>query len=399
MPRFSYVAKDINGVTHKGIMEVPDEATLRTRLKHDSLFATSIKPIREFNINIPFLTRITSQEIAEFAEQFAIMIEAGLSLAQCLVTLIEGCKNQKLRKIIDQIRQDVESGFTLADAIEQHPLVFTKLFVSLVKAGEVSGNLPKSLRQIADNLDKDQEIRQKIKSAMAYPQLVGIACFAVIIFILVYIIPRFAKIYDSLNITLPAVTLMFVAISRFILHYWWSIPIVIGILLFTYYMLKRSDSALLDRMKLGMPVFGELYRKTAISRFVYVLSSLQGSGVPIIQSLEVAQDVMNNKIIGRVIDSAKISVTAGGRIKDALSASKMFPIIVMQMISVGEETGGLSLSLEKSAKYLDREVDLVIKRLITRVEPGLTMIIGVVVALIAAAIYMPIFDVVKIVNK
>jgi len=399
MPRFSYVAKDINGIIHRGVMEVPDKTTLRTRLKRDSLFAVSIKQMREREVSIPFFSRITSREIAEFAEQFAIMIEAGLSISQCLNALIEQCKNPKLRDVINTIRQDIENGASVGTALEKHPNVFSKLFISLVKAGEVSGTLPKSLRQIADNLDKEQETKQKIRSAMAYPKLVAVACFIVIIFILVYIIPRFARIYDSLKIELPTVTVMFVKASRFLLSYWWSIPLVVGLFILMYYMIKRSDSALIDRIKLGMPVFGDLYKKTAISRFVYVFSSLQASGVPIIQSLEVAQDVANNKIISRIIDTARLSVTAGGRIREALSASKMFPVIVMQMISVGEETGSLSLALEKSAKYLDREVDAVVKRLITRVEPALTVIIGLVVAMIAAAIYMPIFDVVKIVNK
>lgn len=399
MPRFNYVAKDINGVIHRGVMEVPDKTTLRTRLKRDSLFPVSIKQIRERQISIPFFSRITGQEIAEFAEQFAIMIEAGLSISQCLNALIEQCKNPKLRTVIEAIRQDIENGASIGSALEKHPSVFSKLFVNLVKAGEVSGTLPKSLRQIADNLDKEQETKQKIRSAMAYPKLVAVAAFIVIVFILTYIIPRFAKIYDSLKIELPTVTIMFVRTSGFILNYWWALLIFIGLIVFAYYMVKRSNSALIDRIKLGMPVFGDLYRKTAISRFVYVFSSLQASGVPIIQALDVAQDVMNNKIIERIIDSARLSVTAGGRIRDALSASKMFPVIVMQMISVGEETGSLALALEKSAKYLDREVDAVVKRLITRVEPALTVLIGFVVAMIAAAIYMPIFDVVKIVQK
>jgi type IV pilus assembly protein PilC len=400
MARYSYVAKDIDGVIHKGVMDVPDESVLRARLKRDDLFATSIKPLRESSLfKIGLFETITSKEIAEFAEQFAIMIEAGLSMIQCLETLLGQVKNQKFLKVIAEVKNDVENGIPLSNALGKHPKVFSNLFVSLIKAGEVGGTLPTTFRQISDYLDKEQDNKQKVKSAMAYPKLVGAVCFAVLIFMLTYIIPRFAAIYDGLGITLPMITLTLVAISRFILKYWWSMIIFVGILIFVYYRLKGSKSGIIDRIKLGMPVFGVLYKKSAISRFVYVLSSLHGGGVPILQSLEVARDVMDNKVIEQVIDTARVSVNAGGRIRDAIAVSKLFPIIVIQMISVGEETGGLALSLEKSAIYLNREVDAVVKRIITRVEPGLTIVIGVIVAIIAAAIYMPVFDVVKIVQK
>jgi type IV pilus assembly protein PilC len=308
-------------------------------------------------------------------------------------------KNQKFLKVIAEVKNDVENGIPLSNALGKQHKVFSNLFVSLIKAGEVGGTLPTTFRQIANYLDKEQENKQKVKSAMAYPKLVGVICFAVLIFMLTYIIPRFAAIYDGLGITLPMITLTLVAISKFILKYWWSMIIFVGILIFVYYRLKGSESGIIDRIKLGMPVFGNLYKKSAISRFVYVLSSLHGGGVPILQSLEVARDVMGNKVIEQVIDTARVSVNAGGRIRDAIAVSKLFPIIVIQMISVGEETGGLALSLEKSSIYLNREVDAVVKRIITRVEPGLTIVIGVVVAIIAAAIYMPVFDVVKIVQK
>lgn len=400
MPRYSYVAKDMDGIVHKGTLEVPDKSTLRMRLKRDALFLISIKTVRALGSSeFQFFNTIKSKEIAEFAEQFAIMTEAGLSLIMCLETLIANSKNQKLKRIIEEIKLDVENGSTLANALSKHPKVFSKLFVSIVKAGEVGGTLPKSLRQIANNLDKEEDARQKIKSALAYPKLVGAACFLVIIFILTYIIPRFAQIYDSLKIELPYITIMLVDVSRLIFRYWWVILIFILMTVFGYYMFKRSGSTAIDKFKLSMPVFGDLFRKSIISRFVYVLSSLHGSGVPILQALEVAQEVINNKIISHIIDVARLNVNAGGKIKDAISVSKLFPVIVVQMISVGEETGELSPALEKSAIYLEREVDAVIKRLITKVEPGLTIIIGIIVALIAAAVYLPIFDVVKVVQK
>jgi type IV pilus assembly protein PilC len=396
MSRYSYVARDMNGAVVNGVMEADDERDVRSRLRQRSFYATSISTMREAR-QFRFRSKISKDEIAVFAEQLAVMIDAGLPLVRCLATLAQQNKSEGLKKIIDHTRQDVENGISLADSLAKHPKVFPNLFISLVRAGEVGGVLDKVLRQLANYLDKEQQTKQTVKSALVYPKIVTILCILTAAFMVSFVVPRFAMLYDRLEITLPLPTRVLIGISDFVLKYWWSMLLGIVGVIIAYKRFSKSSVGweILDRIKLHMPVFGDLNRKAAASRFVRVLGALDISGVPILQSLEVAQPIVDNLVLSRIIGKVSDNVRAGGDLGTPLSTNKIFPPMVVQMIAMGEEAGKLGEALEKCADYLERELNAVVKRLIARLEPALTVAVATMVGLFALAIYLPLFDIIK----
>jgi len=397
MPKYNYVARDMNGTVVNGLMEAGDKRDVRSRLRRQDFYATSIAVIREARPS-RFRKKIKREEIAVLAEQLAVMIDAGIPLVRCLATLAQQNKSESLRQIIDEIRQDVENGISLADSLAKHPKVFPTLFVSLVRAGEVGGVLDGVLRQLADYLDKEQQTKQMVKSALIYPRIVAVLCVLTAIFMVSFVVPRFAMLYERLGIILPLPTIILIEISNFVVKFWWAMLVgVVGVILaYMRFRSSRFGRGMLDRVKLHLPIFGDLNRKTAVSRFVRVLGALDTSGVPIMQSLEVAEPIVDNTVISRIIGGMRANVSSGGDLATPLSVSRIFPPMVIQMISMGEEAGKLGEALEKSADYLERQLNTIVKRLIARLEPILTIVVAAVVGLFALAIYLPLFDIIKV---
>ncbi len=390
----------MDGALVNGMMDATDERDVRDRLRQRGFYATSIKAAKEWQ-RVKYRGRIKREEISMFAEQLAVMIDAGLHLVKCLAILAEQSKNERLRQVIDEVRRHVENGSSLADALSRHPKVFSQVFISLVKTGELGGVLDKVLRQLADYLDKEYQTKQKVKSALVYPKIVVVVCFAVAVFMLSFVVPRFSAAYDRLGLQLPLPTIILIKTSEFILSFWWAIPVVIIAMSLAYKRFSASSVGreVLDRFKLHIPMFGDLNRKASVSKFVRVLGALDTSGVPIMQSLEMAGQIVENTVMRRVIDSVSANVKAGGNLEEPISASKMFPLMVVQMLATGEQTGKLGESLEKSADYLERELDTTVKRLIARIEPTLTILMAAMVGLFALAIYLPMFDIVKLISR
>ena len=394
MARYSYVAKDMTGEIYKGIIQAADKNEVRRRLKQRDFYATSVKAMREWR-SLRILKRVTRSEVAVFAEQLAVMVEAGLSLPKCIDTVLQQTQNQELVRIMGEVKQDLENGVRFSDALGKFPKVFPDIMVSMVVAGETSGTMAKSLRQIADYLDNEQVTRQKVKSALTYPKIVAFVSALAILVILIFIVPRFAEIYTSLGVELPLSTRILIGLGDFMVSFWWTLVLGVAVIYFTY---KRLDATtagreFLDKIKLYLPVFGALNRKVLVSRFMTVFSTLTSSGVTVVPSLQVTERVLNNTVMDRVIDGIRTSVSSGGGIRGPIEASDLFPAMVVQMVGVGEETGKLGDLLEKGAEYLDREVEATVKSLIARVEPTLTIIVAGIVALIALSIYMPLFSV------
>ena len=396
MSRYDYVARDLNGAIINGIMEADDDRDVRSRLKQRGFYATSITDVREQR-SLNQRRKIRSEEIAVLAEQLAVMIDSGLPLPRCLTALARQNKSERLRQIIDELRQDIENGAAFADSLAKHPKVFSDLFVGLVRSGEVGGVLGKVLHQLSNYLDKEQQTKQAVKAAFVYPKIAITLCIATAIFVSSFVIPRFAAVYDQLGLNLPIPTLILIATSNLILNFWWAMLIGAGALVFAYrkFSVSRVGREILDRVKLRLPVFGDLNRKAIVARFVRVFGALNLSGVPIMQSLEVVDQAVNNVVIQNIIDDMSANIRAGGRIGQSLANNAIFPPMVVQMIEMGEETGRLGESLEISAGYLERELDTTIKRLIAKLEPALTIAVAAVVGLIAMGIYLPIFDIVK----
>jgi type IV pilus assembly protein PilC len=396
MSKYRYVAKDMNGAVVNGVMEANDERDVRSHLRQRDFYATSITAVHEMRSS-RFRKKIRRDEIAVFAEQLAVMIDAGLPLVRCLATLARQNKSEQLRQIIDATRQDVENGVSLGDSLSKHPKVFSNLFVSLVRAGEVGGVLDKVLRQLSNYLDKEQQTRQTVKSALVYPKIVTVLCVLTAIFMVSFVVPRFATLYDKLRIELPLPTRLLIGLSDLVQEYWWIVLMgITGIILaYKKFSVSNVGREILDRVKLHVPVFGDLNRKAAVARFVRVLGALDTSGVPILQSLEVSEPIVDNVVVSRIIGEVYANVSAGGNLESPLSANKIFPDMVVQMIAMGEEAGKLGEALEKSAEYLERELDATVKRLIARLEPTLTILVAVMVGLFALAIYLPLFDLIS----
>jgi len=397
MAKFSYVARDINGALYRGVLEAIDKKEVRISLRQKGFYPTAIRSVREWKKFVLF-SNITGDEVAVFAEQLSIMVDAGLTLVKCLQTLADQTKNLKFKDIINSIRQEVENGVSFADALNNYPKVFSNLFVSLVRTGEIGGVLAKSLKQIADYLDGERQIKRRVKAALIYPKIVLGMCVLVSIFLITFIVPKFMFLYKGMNISMPLPTRIIIGVSKFVPKYWWLLLGGGGGIYFGYMKFKATDLGrkVLDYVSLYAPIFGALGRKTVVSRFIKVLSALTVSGVPIMQALDVAKEVANNSIMGEVIDRIRENVNSGGGLREPIAASNLFPPMVVQMVGMGEEVGNIGESLEKSSNFLDREVEAQVKSIMTKIEPMTTVVIGGVVGLILLAIYMPMFDVTKI---
>jgi type IV pilus assembly protein PilC len=397
MAKFGYVAKDMNGSLYKGVVDALDKKEVRIILRQKGFYPTAIHSVRQWN-KITLFSAITGDEVAIFAEQLSVMVDAGLTLVKCLQTLADQTKNEKFKQIINSVRQDVENGVSFADSLNNYPKVFSNLFINLVRTGEIGGVLSKSLKQIADYLDSERQIKKKVKASLVYPKIVFGLCVLVSIFLITFIVPRFMFLYKGMNINMPMPTRIIIGISKFVPKYWWLLLGGGGGLYFGYIKFRATYTGkkTFDYLGLYAPVFGTLGKKIVVSRFIKVLGALTVSGVPIIQALDVAKEVANNTIMSEVIDKIRENVNAGGGLREPIAASKLFPPMVVQMVGLGEEVGTIGESLEKSSKFLDREVEDGVKSLMTKIEPLTTVIIGSVVGLILMAMYLPMFDVVKI---
>ena len=393
MGRYTYVARDMNGAIYKGIIQAVDANEVRRRLRQRGFYPTSVKAMRELRLKVA--RRIKRKDVAIFSEQLATMVDSGLTLVRCMETVIQQTRNERMAQTIQQVKQDIENGVPFSEALKKHPRVFPPLFVSMVLAGETGGTLAKSLRQLADYLDREQETRQKVKSALTYPKIVALASVLVVFVLVVFIVPRFAMIYNDLGVRLPFITIALVTVSRTVARFWWAILAAGVLIYFGYKQFGRTKFGreITDKIKLHAPVFGDLNRKVLVSRFIRIMSTLIPNGVPMMQSLDVAQEVADNRVMDQVIDGIRTSINSGGGLTEPISASEIFPIMVVQMVGVGEETGRLGDLLEKSSTYLEREIDATIKSLIARIEPTMTMLLAVLVAFIALSIYLPLFNV------
>jgi type IV pilus assembly protein PilC len=399
MPKFSYIARDTNGMSYKGAVDAVDKKEVRLVLRQKGFYPTTIKNVRQWKkIGLP--SSISGETVATFAEQLSVMVDAGITLVRSLTTIAEQTKNESFRQIINAIRQDVENGSSFADALKKYPKVFSNLFISLVKSGEAGGLLSKSLNQVAEYLENERQIKRKVKSAFVYPKIVMGFCVVVVIFMVTFIVPKFMVMYNEMNVTLPLPTRIVIGISKFVPKYWWVMLLVAGIAYFGYRQFKASKSGkyMIDKAGLYIPIFGNLARKMVVSRFIKVLSALTTSGVPIMNALDIARQVANNGVMDEVVGTIQDSVNAGGGIREPISKSDIFPPMVVQMVGLGEEVGSMGESLDKSSRFLDREIEDHIKRLIVKIEPATTVMIAAVVGLILMAIYLPMFDMAKIVR-
>ncbi|HET9949840.1 MAG TPA: type II secretion system F family protein, partial [Longimicrobiales bacterium] len=327
-------------------------------------------------------------------------INSGLPLVQSLDILAEQTENQVLRKTISEVLYDVESGHTLADAMAKHPKIFTELYVNMVAAGEAGGILDTILLRLATFLEKNDALVRKIKGAMIYPAVIFTVAAAAILILLVFVIPTFQQMFESAGIPLPLPTRIVIGASAFLQSYYWLVGlVVVGAVVGTRAYYKTPAGQLqIDRMLLSLPILGDLQRKAAVSRFTRTLGTLVSSGVSILEGLEITAKTAGNRVIHDAVMGSRASIAGGETIAGPLKESGVFPPMVVQMINVGEQTGGLDEMLSKIADFYDEEVDAAVEALLAAMEPIMIVVLGVLVGGMIVAMYLPIFDMINAVQ-
>lgn len=401
MTNYIYKARDATGKPVKGTMEASAKEELVDKLHKMGYMTTQVtETLPGFKIESLFdkIRPISSEAMIMFYIQFSNMINAGIPILATLDMLHRQIENKRLKEAVGSVSRNVEGGDSLSQALARESRVFPKLFVNMVKAGEVSGKLDMVSSRYAEYFEHQQDLRQKIQGALFYPVILLIAGIAVTLFIITFVIPQFAQIFAKTGITLPLPTLILFKIGTGIKRFWYLGAIFI-ILLWVgirYYIKTEKGRLSFDRFKLNMPLFGPLHRKAAVSGFAKTLATLIASGVPILESLDIAKEVAGNEVLARVISNVHSAAERGEKIAEPLRISEEFPPDVVQMVSVGEETGNLDEMLNKVADFYDLALGYTIKKLTTIIEPLFLVIMGCMVGFIMASMLLPMFDMIKI---
>jgi len=404
MPVFEYKARDRAGKVIAATMEAGSQREVAASLREKGYFVSEIKsPRRGLNTDIKLPTwldptsRPGVRDVTVFSRQFATVINAGLPVVQSLSILQRQTEKQGFKDALKKIREDVETGLPLSDAMAKYPGIFNKLYIYLVKAGEVSGNLDGILERVAAYLEKQAELRGKIRTALTYPTVVLIIAIAVTFFLLTGIVPQFATILDQLGGELPIITRVLIGVSDFLRNLWWLLLLVIIGTVIGLRLWYRTDNGrhALDRLALRIPVFGVLIQKTAIANFSSTFGLLLRSGVNILESLEITKGAARNAIVEDILQETKESVQRGEQISVTLMKyPRVFPPLVSSMTAIGEETGAVDSMMQKIAQFYEREVDEAVASLTAALEPALIVFLGVIVGFIVAGMFLPMFSII-----
>ncbi|MGH2659260.1 MAG: type II secretion system F family protein, partial [Actinomycetota bacterium] len=380
---FDYKVRDRSGNLVSGQLVGDSEGLVMTKLREMGLTPIEVKKAggglrMEINLRPG---RVKLKDLAVFSRQFATMVNSGLPILRALAILGDQTENKELEKVLTQVRVDVEQGQSLSGAMDRHPKAFNDLYIAMVKSGETGGVLDTVLLRVADNIEREVELRRKIKSAMTYPLVVVILVTFILAAMLLFVVPQFETIYAQLGGKLPLPTRILLGVSQALRNYWYLFMGFVAASVFALRRYKRTERgrATVDAAKLKIPIFGQLFRKTALARFSSTLGMLLRSGVPILQALDIVADTVNNKVISKAVIDVQGSVREGESIAKPLSKHAVFPPMVVQMLAVGEETGAVDTMLEKVATFYDSEVDAMVDALTSLIEPILIVILGGVV--------------------
>lgn len=395
MPEFEYKGKTLAGAQVSGTLKAKNQQEMEKVLRQNRILVSSIRK-KPADIQIKFGTGIKKQDISRFTRQFATMIGSGLPMIQCLEILAAQVEAVELRKVLNKVKEAVQGGSTLADALGRHPKVFDQLYVNMVEAGEMGGALDVILVRLAVYREKADALVRKVRGAMMYPIVISIVATGVTVAMLAFVVPVFAKMFAGLGSELPAPTRIVLQISNFLQS---QVLLIIGaaiamIVGYKFYVKSPNGRLNADRAFLNFPVLGTLLRKSAIARFSRTLSTLLSSGVSILEALEITAKTAGNRVIHDAIRRAVVSIAEGDTITAPLKETGVFPPMVTQMISVGEKTGGLDEMLSKIADFYDEEVDAAVTALTSIIEPIVIVFMGVVIGGILIAMYLPMFDII-----
>jgi len=397
MPAYIFKGKTRSGAATSGERTADSKDAVIAMLRREQILVTSVKE-KGKEIALPkFRGGIKPKDVAIFTRQFSVMIDAGLPLVQCLEILGTQHDNPGFQKVLLQVRQDVEGGSSLADAMKKHPKVFDDLFTNMIAAGEAGGILDTILKRLATYIEKSVKLKSQVKSALVYPAAVISIAILVVGVILWKVIPTFAALFAGLGAQLPLPTRIVIGLSNWLVRL--MIPLVIVAAVGTFFLKRYYEThngrRVIDRLMLRLPVIGLILRKIAVARFCRTLSTLISSGVPILDGLEITARTSGNAIVEDAIMETRKSVEGGQSLAAPLKQTDVFPPMVVQMISVGEQTGALDTMLSKIADFYEDEVDTAVANLMTLMEPILILFLGVVVGGIVISMYLPIFSLIQ----
>jgi type IV pilus assembly protein PilC len=398
MATFTYTARAFNGDLRTATIDASSRDEVIAQLRKQRLSVVKID--QDAGKTKVGRGSIKTRDVVIFTRQFSTMINSGLPLVQALTILAEQTDNKSLAEVTKKVVFDVESGNTVADALSKHPRAFTNLYVNMVAAGEAGGILDTILMRLATFLEKNDALVRKVKGAMIYPAVIMSVAAIAIVVLLIFVIPVFEGMFSSVGLALPLPTRIVIGASRFLKSYWW-ICLAIGVTagyMFKKYYASSSGKLVVDRFMLRVPVLGDVLRKSAVSRFTRTLGTLISSGVSILEGLEITAKTAGNRVIQDAIMQSRSSIAGGDTIAQPLQKSKVFPPMVISMIAVGEQTGGLDEMLSKIADFYDEEVDAAVSNLLSLLEPIMIVFLGVVVGGMVVAMYLPIFDMINAVQ-
>jgi len=399
MATFVYNAVDPTGRAIKGKVDADNEQVVLAKLHEQHFHIVSVNEARA-GMKLALggkAGKVKLQSLVVFSRQFATMIDAGIPIIKCLDLLESQTKDEALKAVLNTTRKDVKGGLSLTDAISKHPAVFSKLYVNMIRAAEIGGILDVILDRLAGFLEKEMEIRGKIKSAMMYPTIVLVFAFIMVAALLTFVLPKFKEIFSSMNVDMPPVTQALFNASDWFRAYWYVVVLlgIGGSLAFKQYDKTTKGHYNIDKLKLKLPIVGDLSLKLSISRFTRTFGTLIASGVPMMRSMEIIGETSGNAVLAEAVANARVSIREGAKISAPLASSGLFPAMVTHMIDVGEETGRLSEMLTKVSDFYDDEVDAMVKGLTSMIEPLLIVFMGVLVGFIAISVMSPIFKLVS----
>ena len=401
MPKFAWEGKTTGGKSIKGVMDAPniDSVVSQLRKQNISPVTEAIKEKKGLdlsNISFSIGTGVSEKDLTIFTRQFATMIDAGLPLVQCLDILAKESPNMSLRKILNSVKESVEAGTTLAEAMKKHPKVFSDLYVNMVAAGEVGGILDTVLNRLAVTIEKAAALKRQIKSAMLYPLITLTVAVAVVAVLMIFVIPQFGALFKDMGAQLPALTLYVMNISNWIANV--SHLLIMGVSIAAVIVGKIAmdrnpkTQMLLHRFYIWLPALGDVIRKSAVASFTRILGTLISSGVPIMDGLDIVARVAGNRVVEAELKRVKQAISEGKTLSEPLRQSKVFPPMVVQMIGVGEQTGALDAMLQKIADFYEQEVDESVETLTGLLEPAIMIFLAIVAGGIVISMYLPIFS-------
>jgi type IV pilus assembly protein PilC len=397
---YAYKVRDRGGNLISGTLVADSEGLVLQRLREQGLTPLEVgKQSRGLNIELT-KKKVKLKELAVFSRQFATMVNSGLPILRALAILADQTSNAELTKALSACRVDIEQGSSLSAALQKHPKIFNDLYVSMVKSGETGGSLDSVLLRLADMIENEVKLRGKIKSAMTYPIAVVALVSLIMAAMLLFVVPQFKSIYGQLGGTLPMPTRVLLMVSDVFKKFWFIV--LIGLFVGRFFLRRWKATPAgrqsIDAFKLRVPIFGSLFQKTALARFAGTLAMLLRSGVPILQALDIVSETVNNKVISKAITEVQASVREGESMAKPLAKHSVFPPMVVQMLAVGEETGQVDVMLEKVATFYNQEVEASVDSLTSLIEPLLIAVVGGAVGMAVIALYMPMFNIIKLIQ-